>query len=91
MVQAGFTITLKNDNFIISYCHVSPDFIVSVGDYISKGQEIGRVGPLNVYDVPNNPYKDKYGRPTNGASTGPHLHLTIKKDGQAVNPLDYLK
>jgi len=26
-----------------------------------------------------------------GASTGPHLHLTIKKDGKAVNPLDYFK
>jgi len=87
----GFTITLKNDNFSISYCHTSPDFIVSVGDYISKGQEIGTVGPLNVYNVPNNPYKDKYGRPTNGATTGAHLHLTIKKDGKAVNPLDYLK
>ena len=91
MVQDGFTITLKNDTLSISYCHVSPDFDVNVSDYISKGEKIGTVGPLNVYNVPNNPYKDKFGNPTNGASTGPHLHLTIKKDGQAVNPLDFLK
>jgi len=61
----GFTITLKSENYSISYCHVSPDFFVSVGECISKGEEIGLVGPLNVYNVPNNPYKDKYGRPTN--------------------------
>lgn len=91
MVQAGFTITLINENFSVSYCHVSPNYIVNVGDYIYKGEQIGAVGPLNVYDVPNNPYKDKYGNPTNGATTGPHLHLTIKKDGTAVNPLDYFK
>ena len=51
---------------------------------------IANVGPKNVYGVLNNPYIDYNGNPTNGATTGPHLHLTIKKDGKAVNPLDYI-
>jgi len=33
--------------------------------------------------------KTQNGNPTNGATTGCHLHLTIKKDGKAVNPLTY--
>ena len=86
----GYTVTIKNDNFTISYCHVSPFFLVSVGEFVLKGTVIANVGPKNVYNVPNNPYKDSNGNPTNGASTGPHLHLTIKKDGKAVNPLDYI-
>ena len=45
----GFTIKIENDNFIIGYSHMSPDFIVNVGDYIRKGQKIGEVGPKYVY------------------------------------------
>ena len=89
MVRGGYTVTIKNDNFSFSYCHVSPNFLVCVGQYINKGEIIAKVGPKNVYGVYNNPYKDSNGNPTNGATTGPHLHLTIKKDGKAVNPLDY--
>ncbi len=47
------------------------------------------MGPKNVYGIINNPYKDSNGNPTNGATTGCHLHLTVKNDGIAVNPLDY--
>ena len=86
----GYTITFKNDIYTISYCHVNPNFIVSVGDFINSGDVIGQVGPKNVYDVLNNPYKDSLGNPTNGATTGSHLHISIKKDGIAVNPLDYI-
>ena len=35
-------------------------------------------------------YFDSNGKKTNGATTGTHLHLTIKINGKIVNPLDYL-
>ena len=88
--SGGYTIILKNDNYTIYYHHVSPNILVKKGDKVSAGQLIGKVGPKNVYGVPNNPYKDSNGNPTNGATTGPHLHITIKKDGKAVNPLNYI-
>ena len=66
-----------------------PTLLLNRGDIVEKNSLIGQVGPKYVYNVPNNPYKDSSGKPTNGASTGCHLHLTIKKDGKAVNPLDY--
>ena len=48
----GYTITLTTpDNLKISYCHVSPNYIVSIGDQISQGQVIGKVGPKYVYGV----------------------------------------
>ena len=83
----GYTITLSKDDMKITYCHVSPNFIVSVGDQIKKGQHIADVGPKNVYSIPNNPYKDKDGKPTNGATTGSHLHLGVRVNNQYVNPL----
>ena len=87
----GYSLILKNNNYTISYSHLSPNYIVYVGQFVRKGSIIGNVGPKNVYNVPNNPYRDSNGNPTNGATTGPHLHFSIKKDGKAVNPLDYLK
>ena len=85
----GYTIITESNEYKVSYCHVSPNFIVSPGDIIEIGEQIGNVGPKNVYTVPNNPYKDSSGNPTNGATTGCHLHLTIKKNGDLVNPLNY--
>ena len=38
-----------------------------------------------------NTYKDSSGRPTNGATTGCHLHLGFRLDGEYLNPLDYLQ
>lgn len=87
----GYTITLSKDNMKITYCHVSPDFIVSVGDIIKKGQHIADVGPKNVYGVSNNPYKDKNGNPTNGATTGCHLHLGVRIDGNYIDPMALFK
>lgn len=88
----GYTITYElteHPDIKVSYCHVSPIMYVSYGDKITKGQNIGTVGPTNVYGIVNNPYTDEDGNPTNGASTGCHLHFTIKVDNSAVNPLNY--
>ncbi len=85
----GFTITLSFDNYKVSYCHCDPNFIVEIGQTIKQGQIIGMVGPKNVYGVLGNIYKDAQGNPTNGATTGPHLHFGVRKDGQYQNPLNY--
>ncbi len=61
----GFTVTITNGNIASSYSHVSPNFIVYKGQYINQGEIVAKVGPKNVYGVPNNPYKDSNGNPTN--------------------------
>lgn len=88
----GYTITLTTqDNMKISYCHVSPNYIVSQGDEILQGQIIGQVGPKYVYDVSGNTYKDSTGKPTNGATTGCHLHIGFRINNEYINPLIYLQ
>ena len=73
----GYTITLSFDNYKVSYCHVSPDFIVNVGDFVEQGQVIGYVGPKYVYGVPGNQYSDSSGKPTNGATTRLSFTLAV--------------
>lgn len=89
----GYTITLTNsDNIKISYCHVSPNYIVSIDEIIKQGQIIGNVGPKYVYGVSGNTYNDPAtGKPTNGATTGCHLHIGFRVENNYVNPLDYLQ
>ena len=36
----GYTITLSKDNMKITYCHVSPTYIVETGDEVLQGQVI---------------------------------------------------
>lgn len=36
----GYTITLSSSNLKITYCHISPHFIVKTGDIVQKGQII---------------------------------------------------
>lgn len=61
----GCTIITENENINVLYCHISPNYIVKIGDKISKGSVIAKVGPKNIFSIPNNPYKDSNGNPTN--------------------------
>lgn len=36
----GYTITLSFDNYKVTYCHASPNYIVTVGEEVKQGQVI---------------------------------------------------
>lgn len=38
--SGGYTIILENENKKVIYCHVSPLFLVNVGDYVEQSQII---------------------------------------------------
>jgi murein DD-endopeptidase MepM/ murein hydrolase activator NlpD len=54
----GYSIHIENGNFEFIYGHVSPNYIVSVGDIITQNQIIGNVGPKYVDKTPDNKYTD---------------------------------
>lgn len=56
---------------ITRYAHLSR-IAVKPGEWVARGQIVGRVG-------------------STGRSTGPHLHYETHVDGQAVNPLRFMR
>ncbi len=83
----GYTVILTHDEHYQSiYGHVSPNFLVSTGEKVYKGQTIAAVGPKYISKTSYTSYTDSTGKCTNGATTGPHLHLAITKDKQKIDP-----
>jgi murein DD-endopeptidase MepM/ murein hydrolase activator NlpD len=68
----GNYIILKHSGFFQTlYGHLNR-YLVSRGQKVRQGQEIGQLG-------------------TTGYSTGPHLHFSIFRNGEAIDPLRFLK
>lgn len=63
--------------FTVSYCHLSK-VDVKPGDIVTAGQPLGVSG--------NSSYRDY----TKEKSLDPHLHLTVRKDGNILDPKQYL-
>lgn len=79
----GYTVVIThNNNYQSTYGHVSPNFLVSVGDYITKGDLIAKVGPKYVNKASYTTYKDSTGKYTNGATTRSTFALCNSKKGQ---------
>jgi hypothetical protein len=75
--DCGGTIKINHaSGFKTGYCHMKK-VNVAPGQQVKQGDIIGVSGG-GANDV---------GR---GRSDGPHLHFTLRKDGQLVNPMDYL-
>lgn len=58
MGSGGCTVVVQNVDYTVIFHHISPNFLVSPGQYVTQGQIIAQVGPKNVYGFSNNPYKD---------------------------------
>jgi ribosomal protein S27AE len=73
----GGTIMIKHsDGYTTGFCHMQK-INVKVGQEVKKGDVIGISGGGE-------------GDPGKGRSTGKHLHLSIRKDGKPLDPMDYI-
>ena len=45
--SGGYTIIIENDNIRVIYCHVSPDFLVNVGDHVERAQVLGQIRSIS--------------------------------------------
>jgi len=77
--SGGYMIIIEHaNNYDSRYCHLGENLLVTAGQKVYAGQTIATVGPKYVS-----------GGRLNGATTGVHLHLGIRKDGKFINPLQF--
>lgn len=71
----GTTVVLGHSGgYQTTYANLQAKPTVSVGDKVSAGQIIGAVGTTSITE----------------AAEGPHLHFSVSKDGDIVDPDEYL-
>lgn len=72
----GVTIEINHGNGLISvYSNLAADGLIELGEVVTQGTVIGKVGQSAMFEFKN----------------PDHLHFEMKKNGEYVDPLDYLK
>ena len=72
----GTTVVLSHDDgYQTTYANLRPDTAVTPGQYVSAGQIIGAVGSTALIE----------------SAQAPHLHFSVTKDGDAVDPEEFLR
>lgn len=74
----GQAVQIDHGNGIVSYYGHLTKALVTVGQQVSQGQQIGLSGGA-------------VGDPNSGISTGPHLELGVIVNGNHVDPIAFLK
>ncbi len=73
--RLGITIAIKHEEGLITrYSNLYTDKMVKLGDKVAKGQTISGVGTSSLFE----------------SAEDPHLHFEVLKDGENVDPLEYL-
>ena len=70
----GFTVIISTGTYECIYASLESDLLYSEGEKVSKGEVIGHVGDSMISEVCDEP----------------HLHFEIKKNGEYVNPKEYI-
>lgn len=71
----GATVTLGHaGGYVTTYANLQAVPTVSEGDKVSAGQIIGAVGETAISET----------------ASGPHLHFSVSKDGELIDPDEYL-
>lgn len=71
----GVTVTVEGDDgYLATYSNLSADPPISAGDSVAAGEVIGLVGATSKAE----------------AAAPPHLHFSVSRNGEAVDPTEYL-
>lgn len=72
----GVTIEINHGNGLISvYSNLAADGLIELGEVVTQGTVIGKVGQSAMFEF----------------ESPDHLHFEMKKNGEYVDPMDYLK
>ena len=73
--RMGTTVTIQHSGgYVTTYASLQPEVQVALGDSVSAGTVIGTVGNTSLTE----------------AGLGAHLHFSVSRDGEAVDPEEFL-